>query len=65
MAEDPAKLLRAIAGVARFATDAKLARTVGAAPIPGILPTNPGPPRSRRQTPAQLALQHLTVTKGR
>ena len=50
-----AKLIGEIAGVERFATDAKLARTAGVGADPGLLgPHRPPPPRPRRQPPAQL-----------
>jgi transposase len=50
-----AKLVGEIAGIDRFQTDAQLARSCGAAPIPASLgaPRSPSP-RSRRQPPAQL-----------
>ena len=48
-----AKLIGEIAGVERFATDAKLARNAGSAPIPFGQP-HPPPARPRRQPPAQL-----------
>ena len=50
-----AKLIGEIAGIGRFASDAKLARLSAAAPTPRILPTHrPPPPGPRRQPPAQL-----------
>ena len=50
-----AKLIGEIAGVERFATDAKLARTAGVGADPGLLGAHrPPPPRPRRQPPAQL-----------
>ena len=49
-----AKLIGEIAGAERFATDAKLARAAGVAPIPAPPgSTRPPPPRPRRQPPAQ------------
>ena len=50
-----AKLVGEIAGIGRFASDAKLARLAGSAPIPASSgQQRPPPPRSRRQPPAQL-----------
>lgn len=50
-----AKLIGEIAGAQRFATDAKLARAAGVAPVQVVLgPARPPPPRSQRQPPAQL-----------
>jgi transposase len=49
-----AKLVGEIAGAGRFATDAKLARAAGLAPIPASSGnTKPPPARSRRQPPGQ------------
>jgi transposase len=50
-----AKLIGEIAGVARFASDAKLARLSGAAPTPRVVGSHSSPPpRPGRQPPAQL-----------
>ena len=49
-----AKLVGEIAGAGRFATDAKLARAAGIAPIPASSGKHqPPPPRPRRQPPDQ------------
>ncbi len=61
-----AKLLGEIAGVARFATDAKLARTAGSAPIPA----SSGRTQRHRldrggNRQLNCALHRLAVTKGR
>jgi len=49
-----AKLIGEIAGIQRFASDAKLARLAGSAPIPASSGHDPPSPGPRRQPPAQL-----------